>query len=80
MEIQFYPTDSTFDKLERWSELHELNPDIEFPEDAINEHDWKEIGNSLHKVVETFKPKTLTYIEDGNKNGQSLETLANAKK
>lgn len=80
LEIQFYPTDSTFDKLERWKELHELNPDIAFPEDTINEHDWREIGNSLHEVVKTFESDTLRYISDGNKNGKSLEYLANAKK
>lgn len=27
-----------------------------------------------------FESNTLTYIDDGNKNGQSLETLANAEK
>jgi len=35
LTIQLYPLDPTFDKIERWKEVHEVNSTILFPEKAI---------------------------------------------
>ncbi|GAB3808503.1 hypothetical protein [Virgibacillus kimchii] len=52
------------------------NPNIPFPNEAINSHDWYKVADELAGVLEEFGPRTYTYIYSGNKNGESIETLA----
>lgn len=78
MNIQFYPLDGTFNKIERWEELHKENPNLYFPDKEINASDWHEISKSLYEI-EVEYPKIYSYIYDGTTNGQSIESLANGK-
>src|SRR5699024_10705462 len=38
-EIYVYPITHTYDQLERWEEVHEINEEIPYPEEAIEEAD-----------------------------------------
>lgn len=78
-DLQLYPLDETFVQLERWKQLYNINSDISFPEEAINSHDWYKVAEELAGVEDEFGPKAYTYIYSGNKNGESIETLANEK-
>jgi hypothetical protein len=80
LNIQFYPLDGTFEKMERWKELHKENPDLYFPDQEINSHDWYAIGYELKKIQLDFGSKTYAYIYDGSKNGESIRVLAKGEK
>ncbi|GIO23547.1 hypothetical protein [Oceanobacillus sp. J11TS1] len=80
LDVQLYPLDGTFIKLERWRELHEKNPNLYFPEKEINAHDWYAIGEKLKEVNNEFGWKTYSYIYEGAKHGKSIESLANGEK
>ena len=76
LNIQLYPLDETILQIERWEQLHNENSNIPFPAEAINSHDWYKVADELAGVLEEFGPRTYTYIYSGNKNGESIETLA----
>ncbi|WP_164217727.1 LXG domain-containing protein [Virgibacillus sp. YIM 98842] len=80
LNIQFYPLDGTFEKMERWKELHKENPNLYFPNKEINSHDWYAIGNELKKIQLDYGSKTYAYIYDGSENGESIEVLAKGEK
>lgn len=79
LNIQLYPLDGTFEKIDRWIEVHEANADIPFPKKAINSHDWYEIGKELLEVELEFGSKITDYISNGAKNGESVKTLTNGE-
>lgn len=79
--IQLSPVDETFKKIERWEEVHTLKPDIDFPEEAVNSHDWYKIGEELYNMelkLEEDGTKIINYISSGNKGeAESVEALVN---
>lgn len=79
INIQLYPQEETFKKVERWKELHAANPNIDFPEDAVNEHDWYKMGETLYNLeldLEEHSTKIINYISSGDKGGEdSIEDL-----
>ena len=79
LNIKLYPIDSTFAKIERWRELHNINSNIPFPEEAIIAHDWYEIGQKLAEIEDEFGTKMYQYIYDGSTNGETVHKLANGK-
>jgi len=79
INIQLYPQEETFKKVERWKELHAANPNIDFPENAVNEHDWYKMGETLYNLeldLEEHSTKIINYISSGDKGGEdSIEDL-----
>src|SRR5690625_3720183 len=39
-ESQLYPTDETFEQIDRWKAIHEEKPDFPYNEDLIEKRDW----------------------------------------
>lgn len=78
LNLQLYPLDGTFEKIDRWKELHEINPDIPFPEESVNSHDWYEIGQKLRSLELDLDSKITDYISNGALNGEeSVKALVN---
>jgi len=73
LNIQLYPLDATFEKISRWEILHEIEPSIPFPQEAINAHDWKEIGKELSEIEDQFGSELTDYIQDDS--DESAEDL-----
>lgn len=69
LNIQLYPLDETFEKIERWMEVHEAKKAIPFPGEDINKHDWYEIGKSLKNIERNYGTKITDYIQDGTLHG-----------
>src|SRR5699024_5620076 len=44
---EVYPTESTYGKLERWEEIHGINPEIPYPKETIQNKDWIAIAEFL---------------------------------
>lgn len=65
LTYQLYPLDATFEKIERWKELHEDHPEIPFPQDAINSGDWYKVGETLSKMQKQFGTELTDHIQDG---------------
>lgn len=62
MDVQVHPTESTYQVLNRWKEVHKHNKDIPYPEEAIKARDWEIIskyvrdsnfGSDLHIYIKT---------------------------
>src|SRR5699024_526060 len=76
LNIQLYPLDATFEKIERWKEVHREKNIIPFQEEDINKHDWYEIGKTLKKIERKYGTKITDYIQDNTLNGvESAEEL-----
>ncbi|HLR51456.1 MAG TPA: T7SS effector LXG polymorphic toxin, partial [Candidatus Avamphibacillus sp.] len=76
LNIQLYPLDATFEKIERWKEVHREKNIIPFPEEDINKHDWYEIGKTLKNIERKYGTKITDYIQDNTLNGvESAEEL-----
>ena len=80
LNIQLYPLEETFTKIERWKELHNAdNSDIPFPEEEINSHDWYEVGEKLYEIEEEYGSEVTDYISS-YKEGVSVDDLEKGKK
>src|SRR5699024_7443162 len=62
LSIQLYPSDETLAIINRWKNLSENNPNINFPEDEINNQDWHEVGEKLLELELNFGSKTTDKI------------------
>lgn len=49
-KAQLYPTQDSYEILNRWEEVHKYNQDIPCPKDAIKEENWEEIGKHLAEI------------------------------
>jgi len=77
-EVQLYPTGATYDMLERWKEVHELNPDFRTPTDEIESEDWYGITNYFRDHELEFDNDLQDYITHGTEveGTKTLEELA----
>ncbi|HLR51451.1 MAG TPA: hypothetical protein VK072_01065 [Candidatus Avamphibacillus sp.] len=40
LEMDFFPTEYTFEFLDRWKEAHKEDPEIPYPEELIHSQNW----------------------------------------
>lgn len=57
---ELYPTDKTYDMLDRWKLIHEKEPNFPYDEAAINNHDWNELYKLFHEATDTDEMITLS--------------------
>ncbi|WP_152655082.1 LXG domain-containing protein [Oceanobacillus sp. CFH 90083] len=76
LEVQLYPTETTFEQIKRWNELHEINPNLYFPEKEINANDWYSVRDKIKDIDLNFGEKTAGYILYGTQHGETIDTLA----
>src|SRR5699024_931146 len=62
-EVQLYPTKTTYEILERWKKVHEINPNIPYPEDHIHSQDWDGISEVM--IETNFGTDLRDYISSG---------------
>lgn len=62
LEVQLYPTGSTYDILARWQEVHEINPEIPIPMDEIESEDWYGIADFYRAHHTEMDTDMLDYI------------------
>src|SRR5699024_6438319 len=61
MDVQVHPTESTYQVLNRWKEVHKYNKDIPYPEEAIKARDWRVI--SIDVLDSTFGTELHDYLK-----------------
>ncbi|SPU21312.1 transposase [Niallia circulans] len=69
LNISFQPTNETFDIIERWKEVHAINAEIPYPQEAIDYHDWYTISDELLKAqapINKINDDLYNYIIDGD--------------
>lgn len=82
--VDLYPTTYTYQLLDRWKEVYEINPDIPYPEKDIQNENWIEIGDFLlgsQLEMEEYGHELNRYIFDGKlPDTHTVEDVANGKK
>lgn len=82
--VDLYPVTYTYELLERWMEVHEINSDIPYPEEEIQNEDWEEIGVFLYVSqleMNEYGRELYRYISDGKLPiTQTVEDVATGKK
>lgn len=74
-KVKLYPTDATYDIFDRLKEVHNINPEIPYPEGMIRQEEWKELGDYLSEVPLTIE--LYQYVFSGTPPmGKSLESIA----
>lgn len=80
-DAKIYPSPSTHDLVNRWEEVHSINPNIPYPEQAIVQQDWYEISGFLKNHENEFlkiHKDLYMYIYDRTKrDNQTVEEIAN---
>lgn len=78
--IQLNPTNNTFNLLDRWKEVKNINPNIPYPQKAIQNQDWEEIAKFLsgnEAIFEEINPELSDYIiNNDKKDDKSVEDIA----
>lgn len=59
MQVQLLPTEETFDLLDRWEAVYQIEPDYPYPESKIEKQDWAGMNKFLY--------------EDGNKADMKID-------
>ncbi|GAF17217.1 transposase [Bacillus sp. JCM 19046] len=70
---ELQPTEVTYDILNRWKEVHYLNPEIPYPENEIDLNDWKGIRSfklEHQGEIEINFPGLFAYIDRGTVEGE----------
>lgn len=80
-KAQLYPTQDSYEILNRWEEVYEYNQDIPYPKDAIKAQNWEEIGKHLSELDREIhgddRQNLYNYITSNYNNSyKSLEELA----
>ena len=65
LEVQLYPTEKSYDILNRWEEAYKNNPNIPYPKDEIEALDWGGINDFLAKKDTEIGEDLSDYITDG---------------
>lgn len=65
LEVQLYPTEKSYDILNRWEEAYKNNPNIPYPKDEIEALDWEGINDFLAKNDTEIGEDLSDYITDG---------------
>ncbi|QQK77588.1 hypothetical protein HUG15_19710 [Salicibibacter cibarius] len=80
-KIEIYPTSFTYDILDRWEEVHDINPDIPYPEEHIDSEDWLEIDDFYVRNLANFRDiddELSNYISGRSiDDGRTVEEIAN---
>ncbi|WP_017470937.1 hypothetical protein [Amphibacillus jilinensis] len=53
--VEVLPTNSTYTILERWEQTHQMNSDIPFPKEYINEQQWDKVSNFYNDSTDQFE-------------------------
>lgn len=81
LDIQLYPKDKTFEILDRWQEVHRINPEIPYPEDPIQSQDWYETSEILREVELEYGMDLTDYIVDGTlSEDETVNDITNGTK
>jgi len=76
LNIQLYPVDATFEKIERWEAVNKVNKNIPFPEADINKQNWGKVNLELRNIEEKYGARITNYIQDASlTEGESVEEL-----
>jgi uncharacterized protein YukE len=78
LKIVMVPTMATFELIERWEKAHELNSEIPFPSEQVNNRDWYAISEFYINAQSTFSDYDGLdqYIHDDSIRYQSVEEMA----
>lgn len=82
--VDLYPRIYTYQLLDRWTEVYEINPDIPYPKKDIQNENWIEIGDFLlgsQLEMDEYGRELYRYISDGElPSTHTVEDVANGKK
>lgn len=62
-EVKLYPTETTFQALERWKEVYKDDPNIPYPEKYIELQDWYKIAEFLYQHNAEIDDDIYDYIK-----------------
>lgn len=82
--VDLYPRTYTYQLLDRWTEVYEINPNIPYPKKDIQNENWIEIGDFLlgsQLEMDEYGRELYRYISDGElPSTHTVEDVANGKK
>ncbi len=64
-QVQLYPTDKTFDFLDRWKQVYDDNQDIPYRNDLIEAQNWQKISEYWIDHNTEFDDDVYDYIRFG---------------
>lgn len=82
-KVDVFPTSSTWEPLERWEEMHLINPDIAYPEEFIQNENWLGVAEFFEEHRADFleiDSDIPEYIYSDSTRGRKLEDVANGIK
>ncbi|WYQ43115.1 hypothetical protein NST67_03695 [Bacillus sp. FSL W7-1321] len=79
------PTDVTYSILQRWKEVKLIDPNIQYPEEAIQNQDWPTVSQNLRGSSDdsttTIYPSLQEYIISGDiREDDTVEDLVKRNK
>ncbi|PXW90142.1 WXG superfamily protein probably secreted by type VII secretion system [Pseudogracilibacillus auburnensis] len=76
LDMQLYPTDKTYEMIERWKEVFSSNREIPYLNKLIQTDDWFKIADYLEKIKLKYGSDLTNYIQDGIlKDGTMVDDL-----
>ncbi|MCM3379709.1 hypothetical protein [Shouchella rhizosphaerae] len=83
--VEVQPTDVTYSILERWKEVKLIDPNIQYPEEAIQNQDWPTVSQNLRGSSDdsttTIYPSLQEYIISGDiREDDTVEDLVKRNK
>jgi len=82
-KVDVFPTELTWDSLERWKEIHLINSDIPYPKTLIQEENWLKVAEFFvekQSEMNDIDHGITEYIYSGSISGRALEDIANGIK
>src|SRR5699024_9942416 len=80
LEVQLFPTEASYEMLDRWKEVYKINSEIPYPKDQIESLDWYGIAEYLATYDTQISSDLSDYITEGTLSGnQSVEKVAENK-
>lgn len=75
--MQLYPTDKTYEMIERWKEVFSSNREIPYLNELIQTDDWFKIADYLEKIKLKYGSDLTNYIQDGIlRDGKTVKDIA----
>lgn len=79
LHVKLYPTDATYEILDRWKLASMINNEIPYPTELIESQDWYEIDKQLDEILESYidkLPRLKTYIMDSVLTNTTVEEIS----
>jgi len=63
LDMQLIPSDKTFDILDRWKAVHQVDSSIPYPETEIDEQDWASLNTLMFGELDDSDNPTVKNAE-----------------